>query len=108
MFEDHIITVVGPLLQAKTTCHYLQGGPRDSATLFTAGEAMKFVPLLGKTLTDTFLRGGSEYPCKDFSITVGILRREANHCGGGRSPGSIPRYQAFLKLQPVNRPRLIN
>lgn len=37
MFEDHSITVVGPLLQAKTTCHHLQGGPKDSATLFTAG-----------------------------------------------------------------------
>lgn len=36
---------------------------------------MKFVPLLGKTLTDMFLRGGSEYPCKDFSITVEMLRR---------------------------------
>lgn len=52
---------------------YLRGGPKDSVALFTAGWAMKFVPLLGKALADMALRGGSEYARKEFSIT----RRDA-------------------------------
>lgn len=52
---------------------YLRGGQKDSIALFTAGWAMKFVPLLGKALADMALRGGSEYARKEFSIT----RRDA-------------------------------
>lgn len=48
---------------------YLHGGPKDSVILFTAGWAMKFVPLLGKALAEMALRGGSEYARTEFSIT---------------------------------------
>lgn len=64
IFEDHKITVTGPSLQAKTSCHCLRGGPKDSVALFMAGCALKFVPLLSKTLADMVLRGGSEYAGK--------------------------------------------
>lgn len=48
IFEDYKFIVIWALLQAKTPCHHLRGGPKDSITLFTgtAGCAMKFVPLL--------------------------------------------------------------
>ncbi|KAK2596406.1 hypothetical protein N8I77_013297 [Diaporthe amygdali] len=52
---------------------YLRGGPKDSVMLFTAGWAMKFVPLLGKALAEMALRGSSEYARKEFSVT----RRDA-------------------------------
>lgn len=48
---------------------YLRGGPKDSVVLFTAGWAMKFVPLLGKALAEMALRGGSEYARTEFAIT---------------------------------------
>jgi hypothetical protein len=34
---------------------YLRGGPKDSVVIFTAGWAMKFVPLLGIALKDMAL-----------------------------------------------------
>ncbi|KKY38290.1 putative fad dependent oxidoreductase [Diaporthe ampelina] len=52
---------------------YLRGGPKNSVVLFTAGWAMKFVPLLGKALADMALRGGSEYAQEEFYVT----RRDA-------------------------------
>ncbi|KAK6518213.1 hypothetical protein TWF506_005372 [Arthrobotrys conoides] len=48
---------------------YLNGGPKDSIVVFTAGWAMKFVPLLGKALADMALHGKSEYALDHFSIT---------------------------------------
>ncbi|KAI5868217.1 hypothetical protein GGS23DRAFT_544570 [Durotheca rogersii] len=48
---------------------YLHGGPKDSVVVFTAGWAMKFVPLLGKALADMALHGQSKYALKEFSIT---------------------------------------
>ncbi|KAK4449751.1 putative peroxisomal sarcosine oxidase [Podospora aff. communis PSN243] len=48
---------------------YLQGGPDKSVVVFTAGWAMKFVPLLGKALADMALCGGSKYARPEFSIT---------------------------------------
>ena len=48
---------------------YLNGGPEKSVVLFTAGWAMKFVPLLGKALAEMALNGESKYARKEFSIT---------------------------------------
>ena len=48
---------------------YLCGGPEKSVAIFTAGWAMKFVPLLGKALADMVLKGGSEFALKQFLIT---------------------------------------
>lgn len=48
---------------------YLHGGVKDSVVVFTAGWAMKFVPLLGKALAEMALQGSSKYALKDFSIT---------------------------------------
>ncbi|KAK6357701.1 hypothetical protein TWF718_002010 [Orbilia javanica] len=48
---------------------YLRGGPKDSVMLFTAGWAMKFVPLLGKALAEMALQGKSSYMLEQFSIT---------------------------------------
>ncbi|KAI0447286.1 hypothetical protein F4803DRAFT_575455 [Xylaria telfairii] len=48
---------------------YLHGGPKDSIVIFTAGWAMKFVPLLGKALADMSLYGKSKYARQEFSIT---------------------------------------
>ncbi|KAI0810086.1 hypothetical protein GGR55DRAFT_689257 [Xylaria sp. FL0064] len=48
---------------------YLGGGAKDSVVVFTAGWAMKFVPLLGKALTEMSLYGESQYALPEFSIT---------------------------------------
>lgn len=48
---------------------YLQGGPEKSVAIFTAGWAMKFVPLLGKALSQMICNGESEFAHKEFSIT---------------------------------------
>lgn len=47
---------------------YLQGGAKNSVMIFTAGWAMKFVPLLGRALKDMALNGESDYRLKEFSI----------------------------------------
>jgi sarcosine oxidase/L-pipecolate oxidase len=47
---------------------YLKGGPKDSVVIFTAGWAMKFVPLLGIALKDMALHGCSEFARPEFSI----------------------------------------
>ncbi|KAI1088079.1 hypothetical protein F5B19DRAFT_29487 [Rostrohypoxylon terebratum] len=47
---------------------YLQGGAKDSVVVFTAGWAMKFVPLLGKALAEMSLNGKSKYALEEFSI----------------------------------------
>ncbi|KXX80595.1 Peroxisomal sarcosine oxidase [Madurella mycetomatis] len=48
---------------------YLRGGPEKSVAVFTAGWAMKFVPLLGRALADMALNGGSEFALEAFAIT---------------------------------------
>lgn len=48
---------------------YLKGGPEKSIAIFTAGWAMKFVPTLGKALSEMVLQGGSEFKKEEFSIT---------------------------------------
>ncbi|KIL88288.1 hypothetical protein FAVG1_08367 [Fusarium avenaceum] len=48
---------------------YLKGGPEKSIAIFTAGWAMKFVPTLGKALSEMVLKGGSEFKKDEFSIT---------------------------------------
>ena len=48
---------------------YLNGGANKSVAIFTAGWAMKFVPTLGKALSEMVLKGDSEYKLKEFSIT---------------------------------------
>ncbi|KAL2133435.1 hypothetical protein VTI74DRAFT_2361 [Chaetomium olivicolor] len=79
---------------------YLLGGPEKSVVVFTAGWAMKFVPLLGKALAEMALYGESKYALKEFSIT----RKDSNtvspsgqkriapweHSAG--SPGAPVRY----------------
>ncbi|CAM1507625.1 Fc.00g072660.m01.CDS01 [Cosmosporella sp. VM-42] len=48
---------------------YLGKGPEKSVVVFTAGWAMKFVPLLGKALADLAVHGKSEYALEEFLIT---------------------------------------
>lgn len=48
---------------------YLNGGAENSIAIFTAGWAMKFVPTLGKALSEMVLKGDSDYKLKEFSIT---------------------------------------
>lgn len=48
---------------------YLRGGAEKSIAIFTAGWAMKFVPLLGKALAEMALCGKSEYARTEFAIT---------------------------------------
>ncbi|KAL7620468.1 hypothetical protein AAE478_009463 [Parahypoxylon ruwenzoriense] len=48
---------------------YLRGGAKDSVVVFTAGWAMKFVPIIGKALAEMALHGRSKYARKEFSIT---------------------------------------
>ncbi|KAK5996864.1 Putative bifunctional amine oxidase [Cladobotryum mycophilum] len=48
---------------------YLHGGPKDSVVVFTAGWAMKFVPMLGKALAELALTGKSKYALEEFAIT---------------------------------------
>ncbi|KAM7211207.1 putative peroxisomal sarcosine oxidase [Rhypophila decipiens] len=48
---------------------YLHGGQEKSVVVFTAGWAMKFVPLLGKALAEMALHGKSGFEREQFSIT---------------------------------------
>ncbi len=48
---------------------YLRGGAEKSIVVFTAGWAMKFVPLLGKALAEMALHGESQYALDQFSVT---------------------------------------
>jgi sarcosine oxidase/L-pipecolate oxidase len=48
---------------------YLNGGAEKTIAIFTAGWAMKFVPTLGKALSEMVLKGDSEYKLKEFAIT---------------------------------------
>ncbi|KAH7169960.1 hypothetical protein EDB81DRAFT_774156 [Dactylonectria macrodidyma] len=48
---------------------YLRGGTENSIAIFTAGWAMKFVPLLGKALAQMALDGKSKYALSKFAIT---------------------------------------
>lgn len=48
---------------------YLRGGAKDSVAVFTAGWAMKFVPLLGKALKEMVVDGKSDLKMSEFSIT---------------------------------------
>jgi sarcosine oxidase/L-pipecolate oxidase len=47
---------------------HLQGGAKGSVAVFTAGWAMKFVPLIGRALKDMVLNGHSEYALDEFKI----------------------------------------
>lgn len=46
----------------------LQGGAPKSVAVFTAGWAMKFVPLLGRALKEMVLDGGSKYKLDEFAM----------------------------------------
>lgn len=48
---------------------YLKGGAKNSVAVFTAGWAMKFVPLLGRALKDMALFGKSDYASPEFLMT---------------------------------------
>lgn len=47
---------------------YTMGGPEKSVMLFTAGWAMKFVPLLGRALKEMALDGHLDLKLENFSI----------------------------------------
>jgi len=75
---------------------YLQGGAKDSVVLFTAGWAMKFVPLLGRALKDMALHGHSDFALDNFKIDrmkfpesgeseYGIL----DDCRGNETDGTV-------------------
>jgi len=68
---------------------YLNGGAKDSIAIFTAGWAMKFVPLLGRALKQMVVDGKSEYKLSEFSI-----ERKGN------SPDEI-----VLSPGPVQKPK---
>jgi sarcosine oxidase/L-pipecolate oxidase len=53
---------------------YLAGGAKDSVAVFTAGWAMKFVPLLGRALKEMVLDGKSDFARPEFAITRGDSR----------------------------------
>ena len=48
---------------------YLKGGKKNGVVVFTAGWAMKFVPLLGRALKDMALSDGSDYAKPHFAMT---------------------------------------
>ncbi|KAH8429055.1 uncharacterized protein LDX57_006725 [Aspergillus melleus] len=48
---------------------YLQGGDPGFVVLFTAGWAMKFVPLIGRALKELSVEGRSKYARAEFAIT---------------------------------------
>lgn len=70
---------------------YLAGGAEKSVVVFTAGWAMKFVPLLGKALAEMALDGKSDYARKEFEITrkdkkgKGIIKLVVRGKRGGHS-----------------------
>ncbi|KAK4662897.1 hypothetical protein QC763_602240 [Podospora pseudopauciseta] len=70
---------------------YLAGGAEKSVVVFTAGWAMKFVPLLGKALAEMALDRKSDYARKEFEITrkdkkgKGIIKRVVRGKRGGHS-----------------------
>ncbi|KAK4169898.1 peroxisomal sarcosine oxidase [Cladorrhinum sp. PSN259] len=83
--KDHVVGVDSSAPVFNSTClqtnvadnmfvldyipeEHLRGGPKDSVAIFTAGWAMKFVPLLGKALADMVLQGGSRFARTEFSI----------------------------------------
>ncbi|KAI0569846.1 Amine oxidase [Pyrenophora tritici-repentis] len=65
---------------------YLQGGAKDSVAVFTAGWAMKFVPLIGRALKDMVLNGHSEYALEEFKIDRLDLKSKGKD---GRSQAGI-------------------
>ncbi|KAL2669808.1 hypothetical protein Neosp_015253 [[Neocosmospora] mangrovei] len=84
--RDHVVGVDPTVPASTVTClqtnvfdnmfvldflpeKYLQGGPQKSIAIFTAGWAMKFVPTLGKALSQMVLTGKSEYAKDEFHIT---------------------------------------
>ncbi|UKZ79120.1 hypothetical protein TrVFT333_006870 [Trichoderma virens FT-333] len=75
---------------------YLRGGREDSVVVFTAGWAMKFVPLLGKALAELALNGRSQYAMKEFSITrknpatrEGIIQHSLGRFSAAQSSFSV-------------------
>jgi sarcosine oxidase/L-pipecolate oxidase len=48
---------------------YLAGGVKNSVAVFTAGWAMKFVPLLGRALKEMILDGKSDFARPEFAMT---------------------------------------
>ena len=65
---------------------YLNGGAENSVAIFTAGWAMKFIPLLGVALKDMMLKGDSNYKLDKFSI----IRKSADGKESVISPGPVP------------------
>ena len=65
---------------------YLNGGAENSVAVFTAGWAMKFIPLLGVALSDMMVKGHSDYKLDKFSI----IRKSADGKESVISPGPVP------------------
>lgn len=80
---------------------YLNGGAKDSVVVFTAGWAMKFVPMLGKALADMALKGSSSYARKEFAITrtdpatgKGIIVEDGSKNRSTKSSAFVSTHQA--------------
>lgn len=54
-------------------------GREKSVMIFTAGWAMKFVPLLGRALKEMALDGKSDFMLKDFSINREATDKDGKH-----------------------------
>lgn len=66
---------------------YLRGGKEKSVMIFTAGWAMKFVPLLGRALMEMATVGESKFKRPEFSIT-----REGKDENKGKTIIAKPKY----------------
>ena len=77
---------------------YLSGGAPDSVAIFTAGWAMKFVPLLGKALKQMVVDGGSVYARSEFKIDRSGAGQGETIIVPGPMPSKKERDMARLKL----------
>ncbi|KAI1214155.1 uncharacterized protein F4807DRAFT_406927 [Annulohypoxylon truncatum] len=83
--KEHVVGVDSTVPASTTSClqtnvfdnmfvldfipqKHLKDGPPKSVVVFTAGWAMKFVPLLGKALADMSLKGESDHTRPEFKI----------------------------------------
>lgn len=75
---------------------YLKGGPEKSVVIFTAGWAMKFVPLLGRALKEMALTEKSDFERSEFSIT-----RTGKVDGKDRSIIDRPKTNGFKAMSDI-------
>lgn len=78
---------------------YLRGGVKDSISIFTAGWAMKFVPLLGRALKDMTLHGSSKYKLEEFSIERTDPVTHKGIIGKGPVPAAVNQLRSASTLK---------